>query len=78
MMWIPPANRGTIRDMRRPIALPLLVALLLPFASGCPAREKAVEEIGGAPGRMMERAKKAAERAQEQAAERQQRQLDDE
>lgn len=65
--------------MRRPIALPLLAALLLlPLASGCPAREKAVDEIGGAPGRMMQKAKDAAERAQEQAAEREKRQLADE
>jgi len=64
--------------MSRSIALPLLATLLLSFASGCPAREKAIDEIGGAPGRMMERAKKAAERAQEQAAEREERQLGDE
>ncbi|HEY0840291.1 MAG TPA: hypothetical protein VGD74_08895 [Vulgatibacter sp.] len=64
--------------MRRSIALPLLAAMLLPFTSGCPAREKVVEEIGGAPGRMMDGAKQAAERAQKQAAEREQQQLDDE
>lgn len=64
--------------MRPSIALPLLAALLLSFASGCPAREKVVDEIGGAPGRMMEKARKAAERAQDQAAEREERQLADE
>lgn len=77
-MWTGAAIGGTLGIMRRSIALPLLAALLLPFASGCPAREKAIDEIGGAPGRMMDRAKQAAERAQKQAAEREQRQLDDE
>lgn len=64
--------------MRRSIALPLFATLLLSFASGCPAREKAIDEIGGAPGRMMEKMKNAAERAQDQAAEREERQLADE
>ncbi|HWV39630.1 MAG TPA: hypothetical protein VN033_14270 [Vulgatibacter sp.] len=64
--------------MRRSLALPLLAVLLLSLASGCPEREKVVDEVGGAPGRIMDQVKKAAERAQDQAAEREQRQLGEE
>ena len=52
--------------MRRLIVLLPVAALLV----ACPDREEVTEEIGGQPGRIMEKMKGAAERAGEQAQER--------
>jgi len=58
--------------MRR---LPVLLVLAVLLA-GCPDREKTVEEIGGEPGRILEKMRDATERAHEEARERLE-QLDD-
>ena len=49
--------------------LPVLLALAALFA-GCPDREEATDTIGGQPGRIMEKVKGAAERAQEDVQDR--------
>ncbi|WP_373047466.1 hypothetical protein [Vulgatibacter sp.] len=47
--------------------------VLLPLAAllaGCPERQEVVDEVGGQPGRIMEKMKGATERAMEQEQER--------
>lgn len=67
--------------MRKRLRVTLLftVALgTLVFASGCPEREKVIDDIGGAPGRTMEKMRDSVQRAQDDAAERERQQLGDE
>lgn len=60
------------------LRLALAALTLALVATGCPDREKVTDQIGGAPGRTMERARDAAKRAQDQASEREKQQLDEE
>ncbi len=67
----------THRSGARPAILALAVALCFQ-GSGCPARSETADDIGGASGRTLERARDAAKRTQEQGLDRLERQLGDE
>ncbi|AKU93240.1 hypothetical protein [Vulgatibacter incomptus] len=68
-----PASPERLRlpaSIRRVRTLVFLAALASFVLSGCPDRNETTEKIGGAPGRMMQKAKEAAERAGDKAVER--------